>query len=195
MMAYCFGALGDWQKSASAYRSIPGIWSAPSFALGLAEAELRCGNLDEARTIVATVEISNPNPKYDIALSLEHLNKELANTAAAHRDGLLYNRNSGELGGNSLEIDAKSTWKISAVSLLFCLVGCSYATRDGCGSAYISDFEFEEGVVTARHTTSSEEDRVRRCQRIYSETERQRKEELSHALEERMNPTQAELNQ
>lgn len=82
MMAYCFAALGEWEESANAYRAISGIWSVPSFALGLAEAELRCGNVDEARKIVATVEVSNPSPKYDVALSLEHLNKELANFGA-----------------------------------------------------------------------------------------------------------------
>jgi len=80
MMAYCFGAMGDWEQSASAYRSIAGIWSVPSFALGLAEAELRCGNVDEARKIVAIVEVSDPTPKYDVALSLERLNAELADT-------------------------------------------------------------------------------------------------------------------
>ena len=81
VMAYCHGAIGDWDQAAGAYRSISKIWSVPSFALGLAEAELRCGNVDEARKIVATVEVSDPNPKYDVALSLEHLNRELADTA------------------------------------------------------------------------------------------------------------------
>lgn len=81
MMAYCLGALGDWKESASAYRSISSLWSTPSFALGLAEAELRCGNFDEARKIVATVEVCDPNPKYEIAMSLELLNRELADTA------------------------------------------------------------------------------------------------------------------
>jgi len=81
MMAYCQGALGDWEQATVTYRSISKIWSVPSFALGLAEAELRCGNVHEARKIVATVELSNPNPNYDVALSLEHLNRELANPA------------------------------------------------------------------------------------------------------------------
>ena len=81
MMAYCLGALGDWEGSASAYRSISGIWDEPSFALGLAEAELRRGNADEARKIVATVEVSNPNPKYEVTMALEFLNSELAEAA------------------------------------------------------------------------------------------------------------------
>ena len=83
MMAYCFWALGEWEKAASTYRSISKIWSVPSFALGLAEAELQCGNVDEARKIVATVEVSNPSPSYDIALSLEHLKKELEGSATS----------------------------------------------------------------------------------------------------------------
>jgi tetratricopeptide (TPR) repeat protein len=37
MMAYCYAALGDWEKAAGTYRSIEKIWSVPSFALGLAE--------------------------------------------------------------------------------------------------------------------------------------------------------------
>ena len=32
MMAYCHGSLGQWGQAADAYRSIPKIWSAPSFA-------------------------------------------------------------------------------------------------------------------------------------------------------------------
>ena len=79
-MAYCHGALADWEKAAAGYRSISKIWSEPSFALGLAEAELRCGNVDEARKIVVTVEVGSPNPTYDVALSLEHLNRELADS-------------------------------------------------------------------------------------------------------------------
>ena len=82
-MAYCFGALGDWDKAAGTYRSISKIWSVPSFALGLAEAELQCGNVHEARKIVATVEVSDPSPSYDIALSLEHLKKELEGSATS----------------------------------------------------------------------------------------------------------------
>lgn len=82
MMAYCLGALGDWEQAADTYRSISTIWSVPSFALGLAEAELRCGEVEEARKIVATVEVSDPNPKYDVALSIEQLNRELAEIAA-----------------------------------------------------------------------------------------------------------------
>jgi hypothetical protein len=82
IMAYCHGALGEWEPAAAAYGSISKIWSVPSFALGLAEAELRCGNIDEARKIVTTVEVSYPSPKYDVALSLEQLNRELADAAA-----------------------------------------------------------------------------------------------------------------
>ena len=83
MMGYCHGALGDWEQAAGTYRSISKIWSVPSFALGLAEAELRCGNVEEARKIVATIEVSDPNRKYDVALSLEHINRELADIAAS----------------------------------------------------------------------------------------------------------------
>jgi len=83
MMAYCYGALDDWEQAAVAYRSISRIWSVPSFALGLAEAELRCGNVEEARKIVATVEVSDPNPKYEVALSLEYLKKNLLESAAS----------------------------------------------------------------------------------------------------------------
>jgi tetratricopeptide (TPR) repeat protein len=81
MMAYCYGAVGDWENAASAYRSIAKLWSEPSFALGLAEAEHRLGNSQEARKIVATVEVSHPNPPYGLAQSLEQLNQELGNPA------------------------------------------------------------------------------------------------------------------
>lgn len=75
VMAYCYAALGDWDKAARAYRSITEIWSEHSYALGLAEAELRCGNLVEARKVVATIEASDPT--YDVALTLERINEEL----------------------------------------------------------------------------------------------------------------------
>lgn len=78
MMAFCYAALEDWGQAAGAYRSISNILSVPSFALGLAEVELRRGNIDEARKIVVTVEVSDPNPTYDVALALEHLNRELS---------------------------------------------------------------------------------------------------------------------
>ena len=77
MLGYSQGALSNWKKAAVAYRSISGLWSEPSFALGLAEAEFRCGNIDKAREIVATVSVSHPNPRYDVAMSLEHLTNEL----------------------------------------------------------------------------------------------------------------------
>ena len=81
MLGYSQGVLSNWEKAAAAYRSISALWSEPSFALGLAEAELRCGNVDKAREIVATVSVSHPNPRYDIEMSLEHLSKELETTA------------------------------------------------------------------------------------------------------------------
>ena len=85
MMAYCHGSLGQWEQAVDAYRSISKIWSVPSFALGLAEAELRCGNIDEARKTVATVEVSDPNPKYDVAMSLDYIKKELADVTVSER--------------------------------------------------------------------------------------------------------------
>lgn len=81
MLAYCHAAMGDWEQASGAYRSVSKLWTMPSFALGLAEAELRCGNIEEARKIVATVEVSDPNPNLDVASSLEYLNRELANAA------------------------------------------------------------------------------------------------------------------
>ena len=81
VMAYCHGALGNWDEAAAVYRSTSKLWSEPMFALGLAEAELRRGNADEARTIVASIEAGDPNPKHDVALSLERLHGELASEA------------------------------------------------------------------------------------------------------------------
>ena len=36
----------------------------------------------EPRLVLATVEVSDPNPSYDVALSLEQLNRELEGSAA-----------------------------------------------------------------------------------------------------------------
>ncbi len=77
VMAHCYGALGEWENAASAYRSIVELWSEPSYALGLAKAELRCGNFQEARKIIATVEVSHPCLPYALAQSLGQLNLEL----------------------------------------------------------------------------------------------------------------------
>lgn len=80
LMAHCFGLMAQWKEAASSYRSISDIWSQPVFALGLAEAELRCGNIQEARSIVTTVEVDNPKPPYELAISLEQLINELENS-------------------------------------------------------------------------------------------------------------------
>ena len=79
MMASSYGAAGDWENAALAYRSITKLWSEPSFALGLAEAEVLRGNSQEARKIVATVGVSHPSPPYGLAQSLDQLNQELGN--------------------------------------------------------------------------------------------------------------------
>lgn len=76
MMAYCYAALGEWAQAADAYRSLSKIWAIPQAALGLAEAEMRCGNLDEAKRIVATVESSDPSPPPEVARVLEYLHGE-----------------------------------------------------------------------------------------------------------------------
>ena len=78
-MAYSHAALGDWEQALTVYRSIAGIWSDHSYTLGLAEAELRCGNLAEARKIIATIEVSDPN--YDVALTLERMKAEMDSLA------------------------------------------------------------------------------------------------------------------
>lgn len=79
VMAYSHAALGDWEQALTVYRSIAGIWSDHSYTLGLAEAELRCGNLAEARKIIATIEVSDPN--YDVALTLERMKAEMDSLA------------------------------------------------------------------------------------------------------------------
>lgn len=78
MMAYCYAALEDWAQTADAYRSLSNIWAIPQAALGLAEAELRCGNLDEARRIIATVEANDPSPPDEVTRALEYLHGELS---------------------------------------------------------------------------------------------------------------------
>ena len=83
MMAYCYWALADWDAAVSTYRSLGNIWSEPAHALRLAEAELRCGRSDEARKIVATVEVSYPNPTSHVAIFLGYINKELDESAEA----------------------------------------------------------------------------------------------------------------
>ncbi len=82
-MAISHGAIGEWAQAAATYRSISTLWTEPSLALGLAEAELQCGNKEEARKIVATVEVSHPNPTRDIAAALDYLNGYWADSAAA----------------------------------------------------------------------------------------------------------------
>lgn len=81
MLAYSYWSIGEWQQAVSTYRSLPGIWSCPGSALRLAEAELRCGRLDEAQKIVATVEVSHPNPKSHEAMFLRYIKKEIQDSA------------------------------------------------------------------------------------------------------------------
>lgn len=81
MMAYCYGALGEWTQAVATYRSISTLWTEPSLVLGLAEAELQCGNNEEARKIVAIVEVSHPNPTHDVVAALDYLNGYFADSA------------------------------------------------------------------------------------------------------------------
>ena len=77
MLGYSYGAIGQWDQAALAYRCVSDLWQQPLIALGLAEAELRSGNVNEARMIVATVEVSHAPPPYNVALALDQLNSEL----------------------------------------------------------------------------------------------------------------------
>ncbi len=88
---------GDWNQAADTLRSIKDLYSEPELALALAEAEMQSGNSDEARKIVATIEVSHPNHKPHVAAALEYLRKELGMApageglpaGAASRDSLL----------------------------------------------------------------------------------------------------------
>jgi hypothetical protein len=77
MLGYSLGAVQNWEEAALAYRSVTNLWEQPATAVGLAEAEFRSGNEIEARKILATVEVSYPQPPYDLALAIEQLNREL----------------------------------------------------------------------------------------------------------------------
>ena len=83
MLAYSQGAIGQWAQAALAYRSVSNLWEQPMVALGLAEAELRAGNEDEARKIVATVEVSHAQPPYDLAAAIERLKRDLGMSATS----------------------------------------------------------------------------------------------------------------
>lgn len=77
IMGGSHAAMGEWEEARAAFRSIRDIWSEPSMAAALAEAEMKCGNVDEARKIVATVEASHPDLIYSVASYLDGLKSEL----------------------------------------------------------------------------------------------------------------------
>ena len=83
MLAYSHGAVGEWAQAALAYRSVSNLWEQPMIALGLAEAELHAGNQNEARKIVATVEVSHAQPPYELAAAIEHLKGDLGMSATS----------------------------------------------------------------------------------------------------------------
>ena len=77
IMGGSHAAMGEWEDARTAFRSIKDIWSEPSMAAALAEAEMKSGNVDEARKIVATVEASHPDLIHSVASYLDGLKSEL----------------------------------------------------------------------------------------------------------------------
>ena len=56
MLAYCYTRLERWEDASTEYERVLKSWRHPSIMLGLAEAKLRLGDLEEARRITDAVE-------------------------------------------------------------------------------------------------------------------------------------------
>lgn len=78
MIAFCHAQLGRWRAAADTYRPIASIETQPLFALGLAEAELRVGNVREAQDLVVSVEVCHPSPERHLADAIDYLKSQLA---------------------------------------------------------------------------------------------------------------------
>ena len=83
MLSDALIAVGDFQQAAATLRSIEDLWSNPELALALADAEMQSGNADEARKIVATVEVSHPNAKSHVVAAIEELRTALGMAATS----------------------------------------------------------------------------------------------------------------
>ena len=102
--------------------------------------------------------------------------------------------------GIAMKNGARSIAGLFALPLL-CLAGCGVLPVGIAPTANVDEeacrpdleIEFENGLAVSNYPLGpSEENRVKQCERFYREAEQERKEELSQALRQQMNPTLAE---
>jgi tetratricopeptide (TPR) repeat protein len=78
MLGYCYGRIGRWEDAIDTYRQVPNWTKEPRIALGLAEAELNVGNIDEARKITVTIAVLNEDQSNDIAGIVNYLTTRIS---------------------------------------------------------------------------------------------------------------------
>ena len=76
-LAYCYGEIGEWEKSADTYRTMNDVWKAPSDAFGFALAELRCGNHEKATEILEAAELAHGHRTGPTEALIRQLRSEL----------------------------------------------------------------------------------------------------------------------
>ena len=76
-LAYCYSKLEQWPDAAREYTAAISKWSHPSLILGLAEAKLRLGEVDQAAALAALVESSDAPIEPYVARALEFLKPQL----------------------------------------------------------------------------------------------------------------------
>ena len=77
MLGYCYSCLGQWEKAIEEYRALPNPTSDPRIGLGLAEAELNVGNIEEARYILATVSVITENSPDGLSAAVDYMKERL----------------------------------------------------------------------------------------------------------------------
>ena len=76
-LAYCYGEIGEWEKSADTYRTMADLWKEPMDALGYALAELRCGNQKKTMEILDVVELAHGHRTGPVEALIRQLRSEL----------------------------------------------------------------------------------------------------------------------
>jgi len=77
MLAYSYIETEECSKAVNTYRSFDNVWQDPLDALGLAFAEMRCGNAERARQIIGFVETTHIHPSEQITRLIDQLKYEL----------------------------------------------------------------------------------------------------------------------
>ena len=76
-LAHCYGEMDQWEKAADTYRTMEDVWRDPLDALGLALAELRCGNADRTVEILEIVEPTHSHATGPTEALIRQLRSEL----------------------------------------------------------------------------------------------------------------------